>query len=356
MINMETKKWIFFLHNFIEPNHYAIAECISEMISSGVQYTFVCKRTFSNSISERFVGFEKIKLTDIPVAESFWQKYDGVHIIYDGKPSLAICALAYMYDIPYVITFHGGYDTNEKIYHKDVLEKTVWLCNHASAVSVVCVKDKQALIKLGVSADKIIIVAPPINRSLIMRVADLPTDKYRISVVGRLIPKKGIEYAIKALKKLPHVYSLDIIGDGELSDDLKLLSMELGVQERITWHGQLPLEETLRIVGRNLIFWHPSIVAEDGNADGIPQIILYAMALKRFVVVSDESHIGELLLSGVNGYICKAKNALSLAETTMSNIQSYEEVCNNAGIVAQNFCVDTQKSIYKNIYKIGGDL
>ena len=353
---METKKWIFFLHNFIEPNHYAIGECIREMISNGVQYTFVCKRILSNSISERFLDFPKIKLTDVPASESFWQKYDGVHVIYDGKPSLAICALAFVYDVPYVISFHGGYDTNEKIYHKDVSEKTIWLCNHASAVSVVCMKDKQTLIKLGVSAEKIRIVAPPINRSLIMQVADLPTDKYRISVVGRLIPKKGIEYAIKALKELPQEYSLDIIGDGELFDDLKRLSVELGVQKRIVWHGQLPLDETLRIVGGNLIFWHPSIIADDGNADGIPQIILYAMALKRFVVASDESHIGELLQSGVNGYICEARNALSLAETTLSNVYSCNEVCNNASAVVQNFCLDTQKSIYKNIYKIGGEL
>lgn len=353
---MEMKKWIFFLHNFIEPNHYAISECISEMISCGVQYTFVCKRKLRNPLSEKFVSNETIRLVNLPVVENFWREYDGVHVVYDGKSSLSVCALAYMFDVPYVITFHGGYDTNEKIYHKDVLEKTVWLCNHALAISVVCLEDKQTLIDLGIDADKINIVTPPINGLLLTKFIQSSIDKYRITIVGRLIPKKGVSYALKALQKMPSEYKLDVIGEGELLGDLMQLSKDLEVQDRVIWHGQLPLDETLRIVARNLIFWHPSIVAQDGNADGIPQIILYAMALGKFVVASDESHIGEVIQSGVNGYICKAKNPLSLAETTINNLCLYEQICDNACATAQIFFVDTQKDIYKKIYQIGGGL
>lgn len=343
------------MHNFIEPNHYAITECVSEMISAGIEYTFVCKRALCNPLAERFSDCKKVKLVDLPVSEGFWREYDGVHVIYDGKPSLVLCALAYTYDIPYVITFHGGYDTNEKIYHEDVREKTVWLCNHASAVSVVCMKDRQALIELGVAGDKICIVSPPINHSLIEGAATMSVDRYGITVVGRLIPKKGVEYALKALRIMPQDYRLDIIGDGVLADDLKRLSEELGIKDRVIWHGQLPLEETLRIVGKNLVFWHPSIVAADGNADGIPQIILYAMALSRFVVASDESHIGELITSGINGYVCRAKSASSLAETTLSHIGCCDAMRDHACHNVRAFCVETQKSLYRNIYRIGGE-
>lgn len=353
---MEMRKWMFFLHNFIEPNHYAIAECVNEMISAGVEFTFVCKRILSNPLATQFSGCKKVKLEELPVSEAFWREYDGVHVVYDGKPSLALCALAYTYDIPYVITFHGGYDTNEKIYHEDVREKTVWMCDHAATVTVVCMKDRQALLELGASGHNIIIVAPPINDSLIRQVASGTADRYGITVVGRLIPKKGIEYALRALCLMPGRYRLDIVGDGPLSGELKDLIGALGIRDRVTWHGQLPLEETLRIIGKNLIFWHPSVVAADGNADGIPQAVLYAMALRRFVAASDESHIGELITSGVNGYICRAKSPSSLAETTLSHIDGCGMLLERAGDSVRAFCLENQQTLYRNIYHIGGKL
>ena len=347
---MEKRKWLFFLHNFIEPNHHALAAGINQMMSFGVDYTFLCKRHLDNPLAKQYQNNEKYTIDNVPVIEDFWMNYRGLHVIYDGKPSLAVCSLAYIYDIPYLISFHGGYDTHEIIYREKMNEKTVNLCNHASRISVVCNKDKELLVGFGINPDIIKIAPPAIDLSILPNLSEKEINPYRIAVVGRLIPKKGIEYAIRALKDLPNKYQLDIVGDGEQKEALLALAKELQVEDRIVWHGQLSLEETLKIMAKDLIYWHPSIVDEGGNADGVPQALVYAMALKRFVVASKYNHIDDLLKPNVNGFICDVKKEGELAKVTLDNVTRYKEIGNEAYLSAKQYSIESQKNVYKEIY------
>ena len=345
------KKWLFFLHNFIEPKHYAIATGLKELMLAGVEYTVVAKRFLKNPLAEQFKELAKRTLEQITVHEPYWAAYDGLHAIYDGAPALALCSLADIYDISYILTFHGGYDTNAKIFHNDIREKTVRVANRAAAVTVVCEKDRDTLMSLGVREERIKVIPPPIDISVVPKYPSLG-DPHRIAVVSRLVPKKGIEFAVRALALLPKDYKMDIVGDGELRTHLENLARELGVADRILWHGELPLHKMMNALEQDSILWCPSVVGKDGNADGIPQILLYGMACGRYIVASNCGHIGSVIQNGENGFLVPPKTPTALVEATLMHTFDWNRVIERAKKESQRYDKEVQKWIYKDLYQI----
>ncbi len=345
-----TKKWIFYLHNLFEEHHYAIRAAVKHMARAGVVYQFVAKRVFVQYSASIDLSHAQ-SISNIPCDESFWTQLDGLHVVFDGKPSLALCALANVYGIPYVITFHGGYDTNQKIYLPNIKDQVVYLSNQSKVVTVVGQQDQQALLGLGVAMDKIQIVPPTISLDLLPQgVAE--KHRNRITVVGRFVEKKGIDVAIKALALLPDEYCLDIVGNGQLEAAYKHLARQCGVDHRITWHGALPLEKTLDIIHGNLLFWHPSKKAADGNAEGIPQVLLYAMAVQSYIIASDCGSVKDALQHLQTGILVPQNDETALAQATLAHLHQAKWLAANAQREANNFALATQSKTWGNIYGI----
>lgn len=111
----------------------------------------------------------------------------------------------------------------------------------------------------------------------------LPRDAYaarsdtkprtRLVSLGRLIPLKRHELAIQVLQKLPQEYTLTIIGDGPLQEDLEVLAAELGVRDRVAFTGGLSREEALICVADHDLLLHCSRREGAGWAVGEAQAI-----------------------------------------------------------------------------------
>jgi len=304
---------LFYLHNTFENNHYALASFITEMRRHGVRYSCAAKRFLDNGFRASLPP-QRFLLPEVPVWDGFWQRYDMLHAIFDGNPSLALCMTAYAFGVPYVLSFHGGYDTNCKIFDPSLREKLVIAIHCSRYTTVVCASDRRALEQLGCEAEKLVIAPPAIDPALLPR--ERGFDLCRAAVVGRFIEKKGIDTAVRALPYLPPEFSVDIIGDGELREELHALARQLRVTDRIRWHGELPLDETLRIIAADAFFWHPARKASDGNAEGIPQILIYALALGRFCVSTYSGHIQDLMEDQENGILIEQDRPELLAEVT----------------------------------------
>jgi len=139
---------------------------------------------------------------------------------------------------------------------------------------------------------------------------DIASDKF-ILFVGGLEKVKGVEYLIEAFSKIHNNFKefrLLIIGKGSEDDFLKSLASRLNIADKVEFKGRLSLVETKDIMKKCYCFVLPSL------SEGLPRVIIEAMALGKPVIGSNAGGIPELVNDGVNGFLFKTGNSDSLAE------------------------------------------
>jgi glycosyltransferase involved in cell wall biosynthesis len=143
---------------------------------------------------------------------------------------------------------------------------------------------------------------------------------YHLLAVGRLVPKKGYEYLVRAAREMADGgvdFRLTFAGDGPLSGKLRRLTRQLGLQERIHFPGFVPYDQVNRLFARADIFLMPSVVDASGDRDGIPNVIMEALLHRLPVIATDVSGIGELVVDGVTGLLVPPNDPRALADAVM---------------------------------------
>lgn len=138
--------------------------------------------------------------------------------------------------------------------------------------------------------------------------------------VASLQEKKGHRVLFEALAGKPGLerLRLELVGGGELHDSLEALADELGIADRVNFRG--PLEESAvrdRLTAAD-IFVLPSLVAADGQMEGIPVAIMEAVASGLFVVGTRMSGIPELIDDPRVGLLAEPGDAAALGEALIS--------------------------------------
>ena len=138
--------------------------------------------------------------------------------------------------------------------------------------------------------------------------------------VGRLRDKKGFPTLIRACHLLAirgYRFHCRIVGCGPLQTDLETLIRELDLEQVVTLVGQKTLEEVVKLYQEADIFALPCQVSEDGDRDGIPNVLMEAMACRLPVVTTEISGIPELVRHDHNGFLVPQQDpeafALALA-------------------------------------------
>jgi len=146
---------------------------------------------------------------------------------------------------------------------------------------------------------------------------DLPEFKFRwppppdaqgalILSVARLVEKKGLGDLIAAaaiLRQRGRRFRIEIIGNGPLRQALEARVAQLGMSDHVTFLGALSYEETSLAYQRAAVFVLPCTVAANGDRDGIPNVLVEAMASGVPVVSTAVSGIPELIESERNGLL-----------------------------------------------------
>ena len=143
-------------------------------------------------------------------------------------------------------------------------------------------------------------------------------DVLRFLSVCRLVEKKGIDIAIRALARLaadhPEIeWRYDIGGDGPEAEALRDLVRETGLSDRIYFLGPLKHAETLARIRAADVLLQPSVTAEDGDQEGIPVILMEAMAIGVIVCSTRHSGIPELVEDGISGLLSDEHDIEGLA-------------------------------------------
>lgn len=145
--------------------------------------------------------------------------------------------------------------------------------------------------------------------------------------VGRLVEKKGHAYTLQALAELrrerPDLsVTLDIVGEGELTQSLRREVAALRLDDIVTFHGGLPHGETLALLDEAAVFVLPSVTAGDGDMEGIPVSLMEAMARGMPVISTYHSGIPELVEDGVSGFLVPERDVAALARAIARTIDS----------------------------------
>ncbi|MFI5590052.1 glycosyltransferase family 4 protein [Amycolatopsis sp. NPDC051758] len=114
--------------------------------------------------------------------------------------------------------------------------------------------------------------------------------------VGRLDAEKNIDQLLRALAPLPHVRA-DLVGDGTRRQELEELAAELGVADRVTYHGFVSDAELVRRYAEADVFCMP------GTAELQSLATMEAMAAGLPVVAADALALPHLVHHGENGYL-----------------------------------------------------
>jgi glycosyltransferase involved in cell wall biosynthesis len=157
---------------------------------------------------------------------------------------------------------------------------------------------------------------PDIERESDHRDGSDKNDPVRIVSVGRAVNKKGYDYLLQALAKLADNvhWQFTHIGGGELLDELQATAAELNLNERIKWLGALPQTDVLAHYRQADLFVLPSRISDNGDRDGLPNVLMEAQSQRLACLSTDISGIPELIDHAKTGWLVPQKNAAALNE------------------------------------------
>ena len=136
-----------------------------------------------------------------------------------------------------------------------------------------------------------------------------PRDKNRIIFVGRLTAEKQVEVILEAMTKLDPALetTFDIVGGGDQRKQLENLAGQLGLADRVTFHGRTTDEQLRALLSRASVFTIASIAELQSIAT------MEAMASALPIVAADAVALPHLVHDGENGYLFEPGNADALA-------------------------------------------
>ena len=171
-------------------------------------------------------------------------------------------------------------------------------------------RDRTMVIPYGVDADRF---QPDADARIeFRRRFNLSNGVPLIAAAGRLVSKKGFEYLIDALAHVDGAV-LVLAGDGTLREDLRGRAVQARVSERVIFLGNQSQDEVSRLFASADLIATPSVRDESGNVDGLPNVVMEALASGTPLVTTAAGGIGSVVTDGETALVVPEKDAAALA-------------------------------------------
>jgi len=172
-------------------------------------------------------------------------------------------------------------------------------------------------------------------------------NRLNLLFVGRLAEKKGVVYLLEAMEKVKQEgidAHLDLLGDGPLMPQIKAKVQELNLQYQVNFQGFVNGEDKFRFIQQTDLFVLPSIVTDDGDAEGLPVSLLEAMSAGAICCASDESGAPDIIDDGKTAIMFKAKSSEALAEVFRNvaamTVEQREQIAKQAKAAGEYYLWD----------------
>jgi glycosyltransferase involved in cell wall biosynthesis len=169
----------------------------------------------------------------------------------------------------------------------------------------------------------------------------LPSDGLiRLIIACRQDKEKGGAVVIESLPQVaesfPEVH-LDVVGDGNALEDLKLQARSLGVEHRVRFHDRVEPKAVLRLLRRAHLFCYPTAASE-----GFPKVVLEALASGLPVITTPVSVLPQLI-TGDCGTVLSERTPAAVARAVieiLSDPERYEHMSRSAVEAARAYSLE----------------
>jgi glycosyltransferase involved in cell wall biosynthesis len=228
----------------------------------------------------------------------------AIHAYFAHLPAAVAACAARQLGVPFGFSTHAR-DARKvdqvELYQRARAAACVVACNEDVATELCQSGVTVHLLPHGVDTQRFLPQPPPAGGPL------------RLLAVGRLVEKKGFAVLLAAVTRLSFPFELRIVGDGPLQATLERMIQQAGLEDRVklcagTTHAALP-----QLYANAHVVVVPSVVDSSGDRDGLPNVVLEAMACGRPVLASEVGAISSAVGDGLTGLLVPPGDAAALA-------------------------------------------
>jgi glycosyltransferase involved in cell wall biosynthesis len=255
------------------------------------------------------------------------QKIDHLHAHFAHDPALIAYLVHLITGIPYSFTAHARdlYQVPEKVLTDRI--------RPARAVITCCGANMEYLQRIApLQQSKFSLVYHGVNlkdfqpdpNSAASSVLENPI----ILSVGRLVEKKGFQDLLQALlmvKEKGQRFCCTIYGDGPLFQQLEKWIEEHGMTDEVMLMGDRTQQELISVYQSAALFALTPVQTEDGDRDGIPNVLVEAMAVGLPVVTTSVAGIPELVDHNQNGLLYQPHDIDGISSGILELLRNVEK-------------------------------
>ena len=276
-----------------------------------------------------------------------------------GPSGIEILPIAKDLNIPLVVSFHG-YDGSILLKYEGYKQKLKRLFEYSHVI----VPSHYMLNELNERVGNLI------NYSIVNYGIPLDDFRYvkRASVKGKVdrgeeltflqvsnfVEKKGHFYTLSAFKELLNFYpnvQLILAGDGYLKGKIQELVNNLGLNKKVIFPGAVNHKQVSNFMSKADVFLHHSVTSTQGDKEGIPNVIMEAMATGLPCISTLHAGIPELIRDGVNGFLVEEKDINGYVQKMITLLSSSANFASEArNTVESDFNLDLQNEKLIKIY------
>ena len=268
--------------------------------------------------------------------------------------------------VPLVVTAHGGDVYTRSSLFRCLNRAVLRRCSRPTVVSSRVDQQVKSLVP-GVSTETIsmgvnVSAFSPDRRSTSLR--ERIGGEPQLLFVGRLAEKKGTVYLLRAMpmvvRRFPKA-KLALIGSGPEEDAIRREIKELGLETHVVQLGKVAQERMPNYMASADVFVMPSVVAASGDTEGLPVVLMEALASGTPVVCSDVGGVSDLIKHGETGLLAREKDAADLGRQCIAMLD--DEVLRKAtaergrALVEQRFSWPTVALAFEAVFHdcVSGD-
>jgi glycosyltransferase involved in cell wall biosynthesis len=228
---------------------------------------------------------------------------NGVHGYFAHAPAEVALHAAAQLGIPYGFSMHAR---DARKVSRQVLAGRA----HLAACVVACNQDVAT--EMQRDSTRVHLVPHGVHLVRFQPNQEIPGNVLRLLAVGRLVEKKGFDILIEAVASLRLPFHLRIVGEGPERERLEALICARGLAGQVTLCGAKSHEELPAEYAAAHVVVVPSVVDRSGDRDGLPNVVLEAMACGRPVVATGAGAITSVVIQGDNGMLVPERDPQAL--------------------------------------------